>query len=65
MESIEVRIIDELQSYLDNVKEAQEAGDTVSRAYWAKKYVGCASFAERVTGKTIESGGWNVRFKEV
>lgn len=70
---IEMRMIKELQKCLDEVKKcdveiAKNDWDIdvwkQRRRLWSDKYCTWANFAERVTGKVIESGGWKVRFKE-
>ena len=57
-------MINKLQSMLDGVKQAQDNGETEVRKMLAHDYVRCANFVESITGKTVESGGWKVRFKE-
>ena len=67
MSDIEIRMVEELQKYLDEVKNAQnEYGiDSYSREYWSKRFVNASTFVEAVTGKIVESGGWNVRLIEI
>ena len=66
MNDIEIRMVEELQKYLDEVKNAQdEYGlDSYSRGYWSERFIKASTFVEAVTGKTVESGGWNVRLVE-